>query len=146
MFSARRSLDLADSRGSIEDRTMAWYPLADDEITGMYSPPALEGSVTVSGSRFATERVDGIAPASEKMGTEEIAVVPGMTPRTAGGEEGGKWQQSTAHAVHYPPPPVARLGHLDHDLMPPVRWWLWAVAVLGPDLGRAACPDLGGAG
>ena len=97
MLSARRSfigtywpdLILADSGGSAEDRTMAWSPVTDAEVTGVSLPPALEGSVAVSGSGFATEKVGGQAPESEKMGTVERAVGPGMTPRAAGGEEGG---------------------------------------------------------
>ena len=55
----------------------------------MSLPPAPEGSVAVSGSRFATDRVGGQAPESEKMGTVEREVGPRMTPRAAGGEEGG---------------------------------------------------------
>ena len=38
------------------------------------------------GSGFAMDRVGGTVPASEKMGTEEIAVEPGMTPSAEGGE------------------------------------------------------------
>ena len=101
MLSARRSFigtywpdlilptTLADSGGSAEDRTMAWSPLTDAEVTGGSLPPALEGRVAVSGSGFATERVGGEAPESEKTGTAERAVWPGMTPRAAGGEEAG---------------------------------------------------------
>ena len=100
MLSARRSFigtywpdlilptTLADSGGSAEDRTMAWSPITDAEVTGVSVPPAPGGSVAVSGSGFATERVGGQAPESEKVGTVERAVGPGMTPRAAGGEEG----------------------------------------------------------
>ena len=101
MLSARRSFigtywpdlilptTLADSGGSAEERTVTLSPLTDAEVTGVSLPPAPESSVAVSGSGFATERVGGQAPESEKMGTVERAVWPGMTPRAAGGEEAG---------------------------------------------------------
>ena len=72
---------LADSRGRAEDKTMAWSTMTNIGGTGMGSPPTLEGCVTVSGSRFLTEGVGGIAPASKKMGTDEIGLELGMTPR-----------------------------------------------------------------
>ena len=46
----------------------------------------LAGSIAICGSGFAMDRVGGTVPASEKMGTEEIAVEPGMTPSAEGGE------------------------------------------------------------
>ena len=77
---------LADSGGSAEDRTMALSALTGG---GAARVPTLVGCVAVSGSGFATDRVGGIAPASEKMGTEEIAVESGMTPRAVGEEGAG---------------------------------------------------------
>ena len=75
---------LAESRGRAEDKTMAWSTMTDIGGTGTGSPPTLEGCVTISGSRFL---VGGIAPASKKMGTDEIGLELGMTPRAVG-EEG----------------------------------------------------------
>ena len=46
----------------------------------------LAGSIAVRESGFAMDRMGGIVPARENMGTEEIAVKPGMTPSAEGGE------------------------------------------------------------
>ena len=72
---------LADRGGSAEDRTMAWSALTGVPEVCAAPLVAVTGSVTEIGRVFALDREGGREPAREKMGTEEMDMAPGRTPR-----------------------------------------------------------------